>query len=527
MSSSYFFCAFGTFGNPNGFRQSLLGGNAALSKQIKTFDLKTDAIKLFPKTKLYGIRKESAAGQNIISYSLYTFAKEQNSERGGTFIGSSLIFLNTSADENIIINVLNEFHTNLEDKNVQDETFTVNHSKDFLASKPKDFDKIGLNEKPLEDLNFSQTTGNYLVVYCKTEPSQLQELFKRTTGLLNIYDMIYFTDAQEIAEFVNLKGIFKILEISALNHEIKRVEDEQKSWLEKTIHSYEDEKYKLNEERKLLIGELEGKIQQNEKKHLENAAKIDESKEKVKSANIIFNEYELKLGELILQLKSGEKPGLIRQIHQEHKKQFNEKINKNSRIESLPSLSSSPTRSRTPSPMMSSPSEEVLSGYSKRSPKSKEGSPVFMIISMILGLCVIGMLVFYFMFSKEGKSLMNPSDEENYAGTVVKDTVKQEVTEPEVEQTTERTRLNPVPNGVLNENDKSLVTRKLTGGIKIDSVLKIIYKENPTAVQDFYKHQKKDYSEFLYHNNLNNFEIRNKTDTILMNTNLSVPDYIK
>ncbi|MEN4760848.1 hypothetical protein ABEG63_10990 [Chryseobacterium sp. C39-AII1] len=521
MSSSYFFCAFGTFGNPNGFRQSLLGGNAELSKQIKTFDLKTDAIKLFPNTKLYGIRKEAAAGQNIISYSIYTFAKEQNSERGGTFVGSSLIFLNTSANENLIIDVLNEFHTNLENKNVQNETFIVNHSKDFSVSKPKDFDKIGLNEKPLDDLNFSQSTGNYLVVYCKTEPSQLQELFNRTTVLLNVYDMIYFTDAKEIAEFVNQKGIFKIVEIPGLNNEIKKFDDEQKSLLEKTTHSYENEKQKLEDERKLLISELENKIQLNEKKHAENSVKIEESKKKVKAVNANFNEFELKLNECISKLKSGEKLVVIKQFHQENKKIFTEKINQNSRIESLSSLSSSSaTKQRSPSLVMSSSSDEVLSGYSKQPVKSRGNSPVFIIISIILGLSVIGMLVFYFMFSKEGKSFISSPAEENYAGNSVKDTIKQEI-----EEFTEQNHLNPFPNSTLNENDVAFTGRKLNTEIKMDSVLKIIYKENPTTIQEYYKHQKKDYAEYLYNGNSGKFEIRNNRDTILINTNLSIPNY--
>jgi hypothetical protein len=52
MSGIYFFSAFGTFGNPNGFRQSyFLGGNADVAKNIKTFDLKTDAVKLFRAAK--------------------------------------------------------------------------------------------------------------------------------------------------------------------------------------------------------------------------------------------------------------------------------------------------------------------------------------------------------------------------------------------------------------------------------------------------------------------------------------------
>lgn len=53
MDSAYFFSAFGTFGSPNGFRQSFfLGGSKSIAQEIRTFDLKTDAIKLFPQTSI-------------------------------------------------------------------------------------------------------------------------------------------------------------------------------------------------------------------------------------------------------------------------------------------------------------------------------------------------------------------------------------------------------------------------------------------------------------------------------------------
>ncbi|ULT41883.1 hypothetical protein KRR40_46240 [Niabella defluvii] len=76
--------AFGTFGNPNGFKQSFFnaGADGALAKNIKTFDLKTDAIRLFPNSRLYAIRKQAANGSNLVAYTVYSFAREQGSERG-------------------------------------------------------------------------------------------------------------------------------------------------------------------------------------------------------------------------------------------------------------------------------------------------------------------------------------------------------------------------------------------------------------------------------------------------------------
>ena len=133
--------AFGTFGNPNGFTQTFFSGNPV--KGIKAFDIR-GSILVYPKSKLYSIRKEYKDGYNMIAYAIYTYAQEPTSARGGSFIGSSIMFVGKIAEENIIIQNLNEFHQNLIQKNVKDDTIIVNHSDKFDVKecKPKDFDKI-------------------------------------------------------------------------------------------------------------------------------------------------------------------------------------------------------------------------------------------------------------------------------------------------------------------------------------------------------------------------------------------------
>ncbi len=144
MGINYFISAFGTFGNPNGFQQSYLLSDLTtnIARNIKTFDLNTNAIKLFPDTKIYSIRKEVADDHFIISYSVYSYAKEPDSDRSGTFIGSSFLFVDKFAEENIVIRNLNQFQNSLVEKNVDNNTIIVRHSKDFFLSNPKDFDKI-------------------------------------------------------------------------------------------------------------------------------------------------------------------------------------------------------------------------------------------------------------------------------------------------------------------------------------------------------------------------------------------------
>ena len=59
MNKNINLIAFGTFGNPNGFRQTFFIGRTELSQVVKTFDLNTNAIKLIPNSKVYSIRKEN------------------------------------------------------------------------------------------------------------------------------------------------------------------------------------------------------------------------------------------------------------------------------------------------------------------------------------------------------------------------------------------------------------------------------------------------------------------------------------
>ncbi|MBK9564530.1 MAG: hypothetical protein IPO37_04900 [Saprospiraceae bacterium] len=66
--------AFGTFGSPNGFTQTFFSGS--LIKGIRAFDIR-GGIKIFPQSTVYSIRKESIESSNILSYSIYTFAKKQ------------------------------------------------------------------------------------------------------------------------------------------------------------------------------------------------------------------------------------------------------------------------------------------------------------------------------------------------------------------------------------------------------------------------------------------------------------------
>ncbi|KAB1230816.1 hypothetical protein [Chryseobacterium viscerum] len=405
MDSTYFFSAFGTFGNPNGFRQSFfLGASREIAREIRTFDLKTDAIKLFPQSSIYSVRKDYAGGCNLISYSVYTFAKEQNSDRGGTFIGSSLIFINKIASEGLIINALNDFQTNLESNTLSEGTITINHSDQFTIQKPKDFDKIGFNLREIDDLSFAQSSNNYMVVYCETNTSQLQTFFSKSIELLNVYDTIYFTQSHEIGEFVKQKGIFNIVDAAGFQKEIEKLHEEKLRAVQNTIADLEKEKESLNEERKTLLEDLKRQIAQNEKRHQENEDKIKESK---KGIDVINHEYDLysgKITEVINSLKLDGQVKSARERHLDNKKSFTHTLNQNKNTESLDTLFS--PSARTGVSRENRPYGNDLSDFSRSNGRNEEKEfklDVFKVATLILFLLLTGVIVCCFVFLDAGK----------------------------------------------------------------------------------------------------------------------------
>ncbi|MDH6250295.1 antitoxin component HigA of HigAB toxin-antitoxin module [Chryseobacterium sp. H1D6B] len=526
MGSTYFFSAFGTFGNPNGFRQSfVLGGNAAIAREIRTFDLKTDAIKLFPQSSVYAVRKDYAGGCNLISYSIYTFAKEQNSDRGGTFIGSSLLFIGKVAPESLIVDALNEFHGSLEKNNVSDGTITINHSDNFSIRKPKDFDKIGFNLREIDDLNFVQTTNNYLVVYCETTPSQLQLFFNKAIELLNVYDTVYFTQSHEIGEFVKQKGIFKIVDADGFKKEIEKLHEERLRAVQNAVAEFENEKQKLKEERGGLIDSLNKQIEQNEKRHQENEKKIKESKNGINIINQEYEQYSRKIDEMISKLKSDGKVEAVKKLHNENKRQFINKINQNQNIDPFSSISASGIRTQG----ISNESPKYgndLADFSRNSRKNDEKEfklDIFKVATAVLSLLLIGVSAYYFMFLNKGK-MQEIFHTETIHPENVNDT---QIPNDTVYITAVETmNLNPFPNSNLNDNDRRLVFKKIKPGTNIDSVLSIIFKENPSSINDYYKHQKKEYAVHLYQQNPKSFTIKEQ-DTLLVDSLMIIPNYKK
>ncbi len=520
MSSNINLIAFGTFGNPNGFTQTFFAGNSNLAKSIRTFDINTSALNLFPNSKVYSIRKELANGCNAIAYSIYTYAREQNSTRGGTFIGSSILLIDKIAEENIIINCLNEFHSNLKNKNVQNDVIKVTHSNDFSVSRPKDFDKINARLREIGNPDFARTTNRQLVVYCETNPNQLQLIFKKAVDLLDVYDTIYFTENSEVAEFVHQKRIFQLVRKDGFEAEIQKLEEERQRKIQTALDEFARERERLEEDRKRAIEEYKNQIEQNERLHLENERRIKESKNELNCIGQNYEAFSKNIEESISRLKKGEKLESIRQLYNENKRIFIDSIYNQKKAEFLRTIPKYgiKTELKVEKPIHSGQKqyESDSHSYDHSQPKRKAYKiNIFKVATIVLSLMWIGTLIYFLFFHTSEDSIKNQLQE------LPQQQVQIEITDskaiiPE---------LNPVPNVELNENDYRNVAKNLNYNIKIDEVVKIIFDKNPTDIKGTYTGQEENYGKHIIDLNKDCFEEREEVYFFVKDTLRHIPSY--
>lgn len=527
MANSINLIAFGTFGNPNGFKQTFFVGSKELAKSVKTFDLNTNAIKLFANSKVYAIRKEYANGFNTIAYSVYSYAREQNSDRSGTFIGSSILYTNKIAKEHITIAQLNEFHNQLVNKNVSNETISVNHSDKFSVVKPKDFDKIEFHLREIENLNFRQNTDNYLVVFCNISDNHLNQFFEKSIDLLNVYDTIYFTDNQEVAEFVHQKGIFKLIqnvgEKRDFDREINNLIEERKRKRE-AISEFKREVQRISEDKNQTIQEFKNQIEQSERTHLENERKLKESKEDINKIGQFYDDFLNKTNGLINQLSHNNgKLEEVKQIHNSNKILFNNGISDLKKPNYTTTIAK-------PKPKGNLQTEhqrqdfERKSGHKIREEREELEEKDFKIDIYKVATLVLAFLLIitwvYFLFFKS-----NSVDE-----TEVIQNQEQVNTVPQEQKPVEITKiddLNPKSNSILNENDFRIVAKSLKPNMKLDDVVKVIFSKNPTEISSFYSGQEAIYSKHLLELNKQCFEEKEGIYYYAKDTIRQIPSYKK
>lgn len=528
--SNYNLIAFGTFGNPNGFKQTFFiddqnPSDLNLSKSINTFDLNTNAIKLFPSATIYSIRKESTNGLNLLSYSSYSFAKEQNSERSGTFIGSSILFKNKISDENIIVSILNEFQEQLLNKNVRNDVIMVNHSDSLTVSKPRDLDKVEYNLREITGINFNKFSNRNLVVYSNTAPSKLSSLFLKSMDLLNVYDTIFFTQSHEVAEFVGQKGIFKLAQLNDFENEINNFFEERRKKTETSINEFERELQKLDEDKLKMLQDYNAQIEQNELMHKENERRITQSKLDLDVIKKIYSDFDSKIRDLANQLKSGKKYDDVRLLYNENKRIFLESleqlrrpnfINNIHKIKARTEIRNSPNINNNNNLQGGSRHEEHRQerrGKSRQEIRYDEPELNYYKLATFVLVAALFFAFIAYLFigdndetftrensyteSKIEQSQNNEPALDNKMGGSNAVPAKSDDKKSENNSKASSDNLNPKPNCELSQSDILTVNKNLKPLLSIDDVVNIIFKFNPTDVKKTYLGQENIYGKAL------------------------------
>lgn len=528
--SNIYLTAFGTFGSPNGFTQSiLLTSNQNTNEvKIKDFDLNSNAIELFGDSQLYAIRKEIINNRLAISYATYTYAKEKTSDRRGTFIGSALTFEKEIADENIITSTLNEFHQKLVADNTENQRLKVIHSNEFKVNKPQNFDKLGYNTRLIPRISATQSK-NTLLVYASTDNNNLRNLFQKSLDLLDKYDSILFTRNKEVAEFVMNRGIFSVIQKGDFDQEIAKIEAERKKRIQDLIAQYQKNIENINSDKEKKINSKMEDIQKNEKKHQENANKINQAKDNLRKIETAYSQNIQEINSIIKHLQTGNL------FIDDAKKQFsaiNQKLKETLRqydISLYISNMSSPTTAQVPPHQGRKTFEDTWSeDYSNNHKFQKDEIDKKKVLGCIaiISIILLGLSSLYF-GSKILKDIVKSFFSSNSSITeqVYVPNTTYHPTEEE-ENTTSPYDNNNTILDFLNENDTKLVNKNLEiNKHNINEVVKIIFKENPNDIGLPYQNREQEYSNLLFEQNRESFEIKSSytNDTILISSLNRIP----
>lgn len=520
MRNTYLF-GFATFGHPNDYRQSPFKfDDESIAKNVRIFDL-SNAIKVFPDTTLFSIRKENINGIPGVSYSIYTYAKEMTSTREGTFIGSSLLYTKEIADENITVGKLNEFHAILVRQNTNNAVLKVNHSKEFSHSKEflSDFEKIAFNLNSIVDLeNFSFSNKN-LVVFSRIDANTLTSNFKKSPLLLNKFDNVFFTDNREIIEYCRNRNIYLITDESGFEKEIENIKLENQQKVTKYTSDIENEIQKLEADRNSTLNDFRHQIEKNEKSHQENGNKIRESKNDLEKINQLYREFSDKIKDLANRLKSGKKLDDVKLVYNENKKIFINAISqlKKPELNKIPKASAKSSL-RTEPQFQYQEYQSTQSRNSKKDKREEYRIDTFKVATLVLFLLLIGTWVYFLFFNSkvEQQAVQVPQQE---VSSITEPAVQKQKTTVSIDE------LNPKPNTELSENDYRIIAKKIKYGLKVEDIVKVIFDKNPSDIGSKYKGQEAPYAKQIIELNKKCFEEKEGSFLFSKDTLKHIPSY--
>ncbi len=479
---------FGTFGNPYGYTQTVLNISKDKSNiSVKALDINTNAIKLFPNTEMYSIRKDLVSNSKSIAFTKYVYVKEKNSTRGGTFIGSSLLLTNFYSNELNTLNILNEICTDLVINNTENNIIISDHS-DKMISKINNFNYDGLRiqSNSISKLTDWKINQKFLVYYCLiSDLSDLAETMNYSLELLNFYDCIYFTSSEEIVKYVNEKRIYEISpDKSGLEARLNKFYVEKETKKQDLILQIKNENIRFLEDQDRRLIFIKNELERVKKIHEENRKKIEKQENK---AGKFYKEYlELQniLNKSLNEFENGQSIDFVKNKIFKTKDNFlnaTRDFNNNIYLDSF-----SPREIVERKPLTET---ENYINYSQKTDPKKFKEIVFFGIVFVVLISII-LMIFNMDF---------------YENDIVDENNTEKSPPSNSSDNTTSDYLNYVEKtyGFLIENDRNITNYALKESkvVSLDSVVEIIFKKNPTDIYTKFKDKKEEYKKYLLDEN--------------------------
>ena len=523
MTKNIYLSVFGTFGTPHGFRQSTIKGY----KGLDSFDLETTAIKLFPSTKkVYALRKEKVGRDNVISYMIYSYASEESSTRGGTFVGVAITEVNGIGDINKTLECLEDFHgkSMTNPKNVQNGIIRVKHSDEFELFQPKGYNGLEVLSDGIEDIDFAKQ-GKKLVIY--TSLKNIKDLYEKGLELLNSYDVLYFTDDQEIANYVSKQRLFAFIqEVEGhreFSQEVEKVirmkREKQNKEGNKILENIKD----LKKDRENWLGKCRKLEQENQKIERKKSHLFDDT---IKELESISNKLNSKDGlkQKELQVLMSRKDEILQNLRNE-----GQKIPGSRKIYPIQTYSPSVGRGGYGRKYPIERDESDISNYLDEREEIRSLLPINFKIIKIIVIALVGILLliglykggmfikneilstFHISIDREQKTFGDYEDKKESLSQIDDDNNE----EKEYNKVEEDGKLIPEPNASLGQKDiERMVERQFRDNLPMDieEVVNRIFKANPSDIGRPYKGKEKEYGELLIEKNRHIFSENRMTD---------------
>jgi hypothetical protein len=199
---------FGTFGEPYGYQQSFYYD----VHYNGTLDLNEAEIEFYPGSKLFAVRRELIDGVYTVCFCIYSYARELNTERFGTFLGTCIVLQDGYAEADYIYASLKSLHEHVmnNDNNVENNIIIAQKAQDVVLKEPDEFVALKANVIPISKTPFFSSSVDTNKRFLVT-PNPLSEDSKETQ-VINFFDKalkhyndsesLYFSFDRNVYEFV-------------------------------------------------------------------------------------------------------------------------------------------------------------------------------------------------------------------------------------------------------------------------------------------------------------------------------------